>query len=224
MPPIPRKKNQDAATATLEAPPAAPAAVVQASTPAPAPPTPHLMPLANLGEGEEFTMPDGGSHAGGKVLGLNESEANVCCYPSMKVQNWSTSTMVYPGAPARPESVAPTAPTQTPNPDGSTPAPRKPRTSNAPGPNGLTPKDAITLAQLAKAGDKGLTRPELTELTGITKGWSAILGAVSKGILGDNEGLVARGLVRYVPAAEAGGKLASYAITDAGRAALGAGA
>lgn len=79
----------------------------------------------------------------------------------------------------------------------------------------LTAKEITVLSLLAKS-NKPLTRADLIAKTGIAKGWSALLGAASKGDVAADT-LMGRSLVK---AEKHDGERVTYLITAAGRKAL----
>lgn len=91
--------------------------------------------------------------------------------------------------------------------------------TNGAAPRGLSESKLKVLKELNKAGDRGLTRAELAERTGINKGWAKMLGAVTKGDAASGT-LEGDGYVRSEPAAE-GERGIRYYITAKGKKALG---
>lgn len=97
-------------------------------------------------------------------------------------------------------------------------APKEPAERKARGFNGLTQSKIKTLQELRDGMPK--TRNDLVEATGIQKGWSKLLGAVTKDNFGGHaDSLLALGYVKQL-VAEEGVRGTRYQITATGRKAL----
>lgn len=81
--------------------------------------------------------------------------------------------------------------------------------------NGLTSRQ-VRVLEVLKSG-REMTRKEMAEATGITKGWSKMLGAASKqgGGAAAGKGLEQQGYVKIAPNEE--GRTLLYSITAKGR-------
>lgn len=86
-------------------------------------------------------------------------------------------------------------------------------------PSGLSESKLKVLRELNRAGDRGMTRTDLGDRTGIKKGWAKLMGAVTKGTPAEGT-LEGDGYVRSQPADE-GERGIRYYITKKGKSILG---